>query len=475
MSLQRKRVVVAGASGFVGRALIPLLTENYDVIALSRKERPAEASVEWRACDLFSLLETERALEGADIGIFLVHSMLPSSRLTQGNFEDLDAIVADNFARAAEKAGLSQLVYLGGLIDDKRKKLSRHLESRLEVERILEARQVPLTGLRAGLIVGPGGSSFLMLLRLVQRLPIMVLPRWTRTKTQPVDLRNVLEGILGCLGRQDFYGRVFDLGGPDILSYEEVIRRTAQVLKKRPFLLRVPFFSPGFSKLWVSLVTGAPISLVGPLVDSLLHRMTVSETNLLKELEISSFNFEESLTHTLGVVKSAPNRLQEMKASRSKVRSESKVRSVQRLPLPRGMRAIDVMDEYIRWLPSLFKALIRADTKDKGECEFRIAGLNWVLLRLVVDFDRSTADRPLLRIRGGLLARAFDKGRLEFREILDRQVVLAAIHDYSPRLPWFIYNLTQAKAHLWVMNKFRNHLSLLQTSRKKKLEQRRSP
>ncbi|MFA6317171.1 MAG: NAD-dependent epimerase/dehydratase family protein, partial [Elusimicrobiota bacterium] len=158
-------VVVAGATGFVGWALARFLAWDYRVIGLSRNPPsggggpPRAGRVEWRACDLFSLKQTEEALEGAGAAFYLVHSMWPSARLTQGSFADMDLICADNFARAAAKAGVTQIVYLGGLIPDD-PMLSRHLASRLEVERTLGSRGVPLTALRAGIVIGPFGSSY---------------------------------------------------------------------------------------------------------------------------------------------------------------------------------------------------------------------------------------------------------------------------------------------------------------------------
>ena len=184
----KPKVVVAGASGFIGRAVIKALQDRCDLIALSRSAKDDEPGVEWRSCDLFSLLQCEKAVAGADYAIYLVHSMLPAA-LTQANFEDMDLILADNFARAASNAGIRQIVYLGGLVPQETEELSRHLASRLEVEQVLGARDVPLTSLRAALVIGAGGSSFRIMLRLVQRLPAMISPKWTLSKTQVASPR----------------------------------------------------------------------------------------------------------------------------------------------------------------------------------------------------------------------------------------------------------------------------------------------
>ena len=184
----RKRIAIAGASGFVGRALIEALRADYDVIALTRAPGGARSDgVEMRSCDLFNMRDAERALAGADAAFYLVHSMMPSARLTQGRFDDMDLICADNFARGAKAHGVAHITYLGGLLPPPEDlELSRHLESRLEVERTLAAHGAAVTTLRAGLVVGAGGSSFQMMTRLVERLPFMVGPLWTRSLSQAI-------------------------------------------------------------------------------------------------------------------------------------------------------------------------------------------------------------------------------------------------------------------------------------------------
>ena len=173
-------IAVAGASGFIGQALCERLALTHTVVALSRAASPSAGGIERRRCDLFSLLDCERGLTGADVAVYLVHSMMPSARLTQASFADMDLILADNFARAAKRVGVKQIVYLGGVVPETGV-LSPHLASRVEVERALAAHGVPVTTLRASLVIGPDGSSFRILQRLVERLPVMLLPRWTRS------------------------------------------------------------------------------------------------------------------------------------------------------------------------------------------------------------------------------------------------------------------------------------------------------
>ena len=233
MSADRKpSLVIAGASGFVGRALAPLLTERFEVIGLSRSDREGgDGFAEYRKCDLFSLKEAEQALEGAEYAVYLVHNMMPSAKLTQGDFADLDLVCADNFARAAARAGIKQIIFLGGLCPSDGS-LSKHLESRVEVERVLGGHGVPVTTLRAGLILGGAGSSFQIMARLVQRLPVMVCPRWTNTRTQAVALIDVVRLIDYVVGREEHYSQVHDVSAPEVVTYRKMMTMTADALGK---------------------------------------------------------------------------------------------------------------------------------------------------------------------------------------------------------------------------------------------------
>jgi uncharacterized protein YbjT (DUF2867 family) len=461
---KRPVVAVAGASGFVGSALLPVLTGDFDVVALRRTPATELPGVRWQRCDLFSLLQTERALEGADYAVYLVHSMLPA-RLTQARFEDMDFILADNFARSAARAGVKQILYLGGIIPDDAQ-LSRHLASRLEVERVLAARGVPVTSMRAGLIVGPQGSSFRMVVRLVKRSPVLLCPHWTRSMTQPVGLRDVVSLLRYCVGREEMYGRAFDLGGPEVMTYVDLMRRTAERLGKKRLILAVPFIPTRLSVLGMRMITGAHRELVAPLVESLRHAMVAHSPTLQERAGIVAQNFDEALDEALPAEKAASGEADDHLARRH-VHSEEGlyVCSIQRLPLPPGYDAIWVAREYARWLPLFFKRVLRVTVDDHLNLAFRVTGVKRPLLELSYSSDRSSADRPLYYITGGLLARVGDTpdgrapARLEFRESPDRRSVLAAIFNYSPSLPWWFYRVTQAPIHLLVMKLFAWHLA----------------
>lgn len=460
---KRPTVVVAGASGFVGTALLPVLAETCDVVALSRSASSQLPGVRWERCDLFSLLQTERALAGADYAIYLVHSMLPA-RLTQAQFEDMDFILADNFARSAARAGVKQIVYLGGIIPDDAQ-LSRHLASRLEVERVLAARGVPVTSLRAGLIVGPRGSSFRMVVRLVQRSPLLLCPHWTRSMTQPVGLRDVVRLVKFCLGREEMYGRAFDLGGPEVMTYVDLMRRTAERVGKKRIIVTVPFVPTRLSVLGIRLVTGAHRELIAPLVESLRHAMVAHSPTLQERAGIDAQHFDEALDLALTAEAEGVEADQHLARRHTQAEQGQYVCSIQRLPLPPGHDAIWVAQEYARWLPSFFKFVLHVTVDQRLNLFFRLTGLREPLLVLSYSHDRSSADRPLYYITGGLLTRESDPAdgrapaRLEFRESPDRRSVLAAIFNYRPSLPWWFYRLTQAPIHLLVMRLFSWHLA----------------
>ena len=448
-----RRVAVAGATGFVGRALVQLLSERHSVVALGRgvveasetdSDEDLQPGVTWRRCDLFSLYETERALEGVDTAYYLVHSMMPSSRLTQGHFEDLDLLLADNFGRAAGSAGVKRIIYLGGLIPEVEEGLSKHLASRLEAERVLGGYGVPVTAVRAGLVVGRGGSSLDILVRLVGRLPAMVCPRWTGSLSQPIALDDVVLLLARCLDLEETTGRVCEVGGPDVLSYRDMMRATARVMGKHRYMIPVPMVTPGLSRLWVTLVTQAPKALVAPLIQSLRHPMVARDRWLQKKLDLPGRPFAEALAESLrteGLVR------------------QPMARSVQRLPLPEGRDALWLVAEYAAWLPQALRGGVRVTQTEKGLKLFAL-GLERPLLTLGFRPDRSGPNRALLEVGGGMLTgQAVGFPRLEFRTIPDGSGALAAVHDFRPRLPWWLYTRTQAYTHLWVMWRFGRHLA----------------
>jgi uncharacterized protein YbjT (DUF2867 family) len=471
----RPTVVVAGASGYVGTALGAALSLRFETVGLSRRPKaPGAAGYHtWRAVDLVSLRATERALRGATFAVYLVHSMVPSDRLTQGGFEDFDLLCADNFARAAAAVGVKHIVYLGGLLPIEADThhpadtpaLSAHLASRLETERALAAHGVPVTTLRAGLVIGAGGSSFAIMERLVRRLPAMLCPAWTATLAQPISLSDTVALLDGCVGRADLGGQAFDIGGPDVLTYRQMMQATARALGLTRRMVGVPLLSPGLSRLWLSLVTGAPRELAAPLVESLVHPMIARSLDLQQKLGLPPTPFAQALQEALA----APPQGQPW---RPQGPSSGRVRSIQRMTLPEGRDAAWAAAAYMRWLPKALWPLLEVTVEEgSGACAFRVRGIKAPLLTLRLLAARSTPTRQVLLVEGGLLVKPERGGdsardpdaiaplpRLEFRVVNGGEALLAAVHDFAPRLPWPVYVCTQALAHLLVMRLFGRYL-----------------
>jgi uncharacterized protein YbjT (DUF2867 family) len=445
------KILIAGASGFIGKALIDelLKNENYHVIAISRRDKVSEhPRLTWKKADLFSLKDIREVIEGCDEAFYLVHSMLPSAALSQGTFYDFDLIMADNFIRAANIHKLKHITYLGGMIPVDRE-LTWHLRSRLEVEKTLQSSKIPVTVLRAGLIIGAQGSSFTIVERLIKRLPIMICPSWTRTRSQPIALKDVISALLHSIQYEEVRNGVYDLGGPEIVTYQDLIFRAANKINKKRKLVSLNIIPLSLSRLWVSLITGVPRDLVYPLVLSLKHEMLASSSQLWPYRKDLSTSLDVALKEAL----QTPSQVHY--AGHRTIQKD--VRSIQRLVLPPGRNADWIAQEYFRWLPQFFSSLIRVGI-DGNRCTFYLFHPNLKLLILEKSSERSSPDRQLLYIVGGLLSAQQERGRLEFREVLNRQYVMAAIHEFRPSLPWFIYRWTQAIIHLFVMRAFGEHL-----------------
>jgi uncharacterized protein YbjT (DUF2867 family) len=455
-----RKILIAGASGFIGHALIEnlLKDETIEIVGLSRSSRAsAHPRIQWKKCDLFSLKDITDAMEGCDSAYYLVHSMLPSASLSQGAFYDFDLIMADNFVRAARENHLEHIIYLGGMIPPG-EELSWHLRSRLEVEETFRASGIKTTVLRAGLIIGPNGSSFTILERLIKRLPIMICPAWTRTLSQPVALKDVIKVLRRVLEDFSLQNNIYDIGGPEIVTYQGLILKAGEKIRRKSKLFTLNIIPLSLSRFWVSLVTGVPRKLVYPLVLSLKHQMLASKQYAWPYPNDLSTGLDEALATSLTEV---PNL-----SFKGHVPVEKDVRSIQRMVLPRGKDANWVATEYFNWLPTFFSSIVKVQL-DGQRCSFYLIDPAIKLLILEKSLERSSPDRQLLYIVGGLLSGKQVRGRLEFREVLDRKYVMAAIHEFRPALPWYIYRWTQAIIHLFVMKSFEEHLKWFVISEQK--------
>jgi len=280
------RIAVLGASGTVGSALIPVLAQDHQVVAVSRRDHPGEDdNVTWVVGDVTNPTSIHRALARVDVVCYLVHS------LGQDDFAARDRRGASVVARAAASQGLTQIVYLGGLGDES-DDLSEHLESRRETERCLADGSVPLTTIRAGMVVGPGSAAFDTILALVDRLPAMVCPRWVSTPTQPIAVDDVVRYIAGVCGNPDAIGQTFDAGGPEVMTYREMIERIARLRHKHPVIVEVPFLTPRLSSLWLRLVTPVQAGVARPLIDGLRNPTVAHDTRLLELVPFQLTSFD---------------------------------------------------------------------------------------------------------------------------------------------------------------------------------------
>jgi hypothetical protein len=311
--------------------------------------------------------------------------------------------------------------------------------------------------LRAGLIVGTGGSSMEMMVRLVERLPVLICPGWTATLSQPIDLASTIEALQKVIEDKSLSGKTFDIGGKEQLTYRRMLEVTAEELGKKRFFLPVPFFSPGLSRLWVTLVTGAPRNLVGPLVMSLRHAMLCRKEAQLPLRGL--LGFREALRLALTAKDRAEKRENPRAYSQEEISDYPSVVSVQRMQIPYNLSLTQIMPLYCQLLGRMSLGLIRgfSDTVAK---RFSIV---WNFPRFsLLEFDEGvvTEDRVVFRIRGGLLSVA-EHGKFEFRILPEGRGLLAVVDGFQPRLPWWIYRFTQAIMHLLVMQAFARKLRRL--------------
>ena len=454
-------ILIAGASGFIGQNLITHLKQNpdFNIRALSRKlDKLVQSAdgVTWVRGNLYSLYDAERAMKNCDVAIYLVHSMHPTAHLSQGCFSEFDLILADNFARAADKCGVKQIIFLGGLIPQTSspEELSLHLKSRAEVGKVLLNSSVPATLLRASIVIGPMGSSFRIVENVVKRLPFLLCPKESENLTEPVDIIDVVRSVEFCILNPKTYDQSFNLGASNVISYLDLLKLTAKTMGLKRTIVPSRWISIRFATFWTVLFGGQPYSLVEPLINSLKHDMITKKNKLIPGFFYIETNLERSVkractqkqkfAHTPRVVTDP----QTLKYS---------VRSVQRLVHSYPYNAIWLTRQYMHWLDTRFRFLIVV----KGEGayrEFLLFG-RICLLRLHLSINRSTPNRQLFYICGGLLDSGHNpRARIEFRLIGPNRIALAAIHDYYPTLPWGIYRYTQALIHKFVMYRFSQYL-----------------
>jgi uncharacterized protein YbjT (DUF2867 family) len=284
------RILVTGATGFIGRRLVPALLERgHDVRAMTRHPESYDGRGDAVRGDVGDADSLYAALDGLDIAYYLVHS------LDDADFERKDAEAARAFSRAAAARGVSQIVYMGGLGEDD-EKLSAHLRSRRQVEGLLAEDGVPVTVLRAAIVVGHGGISWEITRQLVHNLPAMVVPKWATTRTQPIAVDDVVRYLVGVADREETLGKVYEIGGPDQLSYVDMLRVAGEVERGRTVpIVEVPVLTPRLSSYWLALVTDVDATTGRNLIDSMGVEVLVTDHSIEDVVPGKPMSYEDAV------------------------------------------------------------------------------------------------------------------------------------------------------------------------------------
>ena len=466
--MTRKRLVIAGASGSIGTALCMALSEEFEILAVTHFEARAskpdpDLPVIWRHCDLFSRTEMATALDGADYAIYLVHTRLPSARLDQAQCEDMDLIIADNFARASSINGVRQILCLRGLLPAAQ--LSPEiLEHRNEVVETLGAYGTPVTVIRASLVVAPGSTAVNLIGSQVIRGRIVPIPRWTLSRKQPVAVDDLIRAVRHCLRDPGAFAGSFDIGGPEVLNWREVLEQAAELQGKQPVFVPLRWLPRRVYAWWLRRRSPRTHpATIRMLVDDLQFDALAGDNPLQRVISQGAIECREAIRPYLAAAdrtRLANPRSEMMGVYEEQLRESSNVRSVQRIRLPAGRNAEWMAESYFGWLQEFVWPFVTCRSDESGSYRVRVRGLGLTLLELSFQPGHSSPDRRMYFITGGLLASGSRnvRGRMEFHDILGGRYTIVAIHDFAPALPWNFYQATQATAHGFVMRAFQRHM-----------------
>jgi uncharacterized protein YbjT (DUF2867 family) len=291
------KILLTGATGYIGKRILPVLLEQGHSVICSVRDKnrfPQEGiynhpGISVLEADFLNKIDYNHLLDNLDAAYYLIHSM--SSGVTE--FEKLEEISANNFNSLMDKTSAKQVIYLSGIINQD--KLSRHLASRKNVEEILKKGSVPLTTIRAGIIVGSGSASFEIIRDLVEKLPVMIAPKWLKTKNQPIAIRNVIECLTGVLLNEHTFNKSFDIGGPDILTYKEMLLQFAEVRGLKRIIISVPIMTPRLSSYWLYFVTATSYKLAVNLVNSMKIEIICNNNEIMHLLKINPISYKKAV------------------------------------------------------------------------------------------------------------------------------------------------------------------------------------
>ena len=432
------KILLTEGSGYIGSHLKDKLKVNHEIIAISRnaQNKKNEKNVTWKSADLFDLDAITEVMKGIDTAIYLGHSMKTSAKLTQANFEDMDALLADNVGRAAKKHGVKHIIFMSGIITND-SHLSLHLKSRLECEKILRYYGVPVSTLRAGLIIDSNGSSYPIFKRMIERLSAMILPNWAYNMIAPVSMDDVIDKLAMLVERSPKENEVFNITRPKVMNYQELFERIATTLDKRLFILHLPTILIRLSRCWIK------------------EKMNGKE-NVKKALKEKQ---DEQQIITTKQSKSNQNKRDEVKD----------VRAMTRFRIPESYSIQDVTREYAEFINNITLHLVNG-TINEHEFNIQLPLIRKCILKMKRDNHDSINEMIVYKIVGGDLAMVKDSGnaRFEFRRILDTNEGIAALQEYESTLPWGVYKFTQAIAHKFVMGVFKQHMNHLASYEKDK-------
>ncbi len=299
----RKKILLTGATGYIGKRLLPVLAEqDYEIYCLVRDASRFEVNdnlkgkVKVFEADLLLPETLKKIPNDFSAAYYLVHSMTSSTK----NFLEMEKASAEHFREFVETTGCKQIIYLGGIATVE--KLSKHLESRKNVKDILSGSKVPLTSLGAGIIVGSGSASFEIIRDIVEKLPVMVAPRWLNTRSRPVAVRDAIEYLTGVLLNEQCYNRHFDIGGPEVLTYKQMLHKYAEVRGLKRLIITLPILTPRLSAYWLNLVTATPYKLAFTLVNSMSTEITSDDDTLQKMLGVEPTNYETAIRRAFDII-----------------------------------------------------------------------------------------------------------------------------------------------------------------------------